>query len=236
MQGTERNDRVCIGLLVYPDINILDITGPAELFASSGLVDVQLVWKTTTPVRTSGGWHIVPTLSFPKAPQLDVICVPGGRGQIGLMHDDETLDFLKQQAAGARYVTSVCTGALVLGAAGLLRGHRATTHWLSHDQLGLFGATPVRERVVVDGNRITGGGVTAGMDFALVLLAELFGEQEAHAVQLAAEYDPAPPYAAGRPDLAPPDVLELVRSRTAAKQEHRRQVSEEAARRLRGRD
>ncbi|MGH3536732.1 MAG: DJ-1/PfpI family protein [Pseudonocardiaceae bacterium] len=229
----ERPDKVRIGLLLFPDMNALDVTGPAEIFAGSTSVDLQLVWKTTTPVRTSAGWHIVPTLSFRDTPQLDVICVPGGSGQIALMDDDETLGFLTRQAAGARYVTSVCTGALLLGAAGLLRGYRATTHWMSHDQLALFDARPTHERVVVDGNRITGAGVTAGVDFAFVVLAELFGEQEAHAVQLAVEYDPAPPYAVGRPELAAQEVVSRVKARAAARQDNRVLASQSAARRLR---
>lgn len=132
-----------------------------------------------------------------------------------LLRDSATLDFVRQQAAGARYVTSVCTGALVLGAAGLLRGKRATTHWGSHDLLAAFGAVPVRKRVVRDGNLLTGGGVTAGIDFALTLAAELAGQAAAEAIQLNLEYAPAPPFTAGTPDTAPPDVLDAVRSRSA---------------------
>ena len=230
--GQERHDKLRIGLVVYPDVNALDVTGPAEVFAGSASADVQLLWKTITPVRTAAGWHIVPTLSFSEAPQMDVICVPGGRGQIMLMDDEETLQFLKRQAAGARYITSVCTGALLLGAAGLLRGYRATTHWMSHDQLDLFDARPEKERVVIDGSRITGAGVTAGVDFALVVLAELFGKQEAQAVQLAVEYDPAPPYDAGRPELAPQEVVARVKARATARQESRFVASKSAANRL----
>ena len=215
-------------------MNALDAVGPAEIFTGSRHVDLHLVWKTTTPVRTSAGWRLVPTTPFPKAPQLDVVCVPGGSGQIALMDDEGVLDFLRKQAAGARYVTSVCTGALLLGAAGLLDGYRATTHWMSHDQLALFGAIPVRQRVVVDRNRITGGGVTAGVDFALGVLAELFGEQEADAVQLATEYDPQPARAVGRPELATPELVERVRAQTQARQERRSRVSAAAAQRLRG--
>ena len=225
---------VSIGILVYPDMNALDAIGPAEIFAGSRHVNLHLVWKTATPVRTSAGWRVVPTTAFPKAPQMDVFCVPGGSGQIALMDDEEVLDFLRKQATGARYVTSVCTGALVLGAAGLLNSRRATTHWMSHDQLALFGAIPVHERVVVDGNRITGGGVTAGMDFALVVLAELFGVEEADAVQLSAEYDPQPSRAVGRPGLANPALVEQVRAQNAARQGRRLQVSTQAAERLRG--
>lgn len=232
VMNDSQHEKARIGLLVYPDMNALDVIGPAEIFAGSVLAETHLVWKTTAPVRTSGGWDLVPTLSFTDAPQFDVICVPGGSGQIALMEDEETLEFIRRQAATARYVTSVCTGALVLGAAGLLRGYRATTHWMSHDQLALFGAVPEHERVVVDGNRITGAGVTAGMDFALVVLAELFGEREAHAAQLAVEYDPAPPYAAGRPQLASDDVVHRVTTRAEARQDRRMLASQSAARRL----
>ena len=223
-----------IGILVYPDMNALDAVGPAEIFSGSRRVDLRLVWKTATPVLTSAGWRMVPTTPFAESPQLDVVCVPGGGGQIALMDDQQVLNYLRKQAAGARYFTSVCTGALVLGAAGLLDGYRATTHWMSHDQLALFGATPVKERVVLDGNRITGAGVTAGVDFALSVLAELFGEEEADAVQLAAEYDPQPPRTAGSPELASPALVERVRERAAARQEQRLQVSTAAAGRMRG--
>ena len=142
---------------------------------------LHLVWKNPRAGRDQQGLEIVPTTSFADCPPLDVICVPGGAGQIALMEDEETLDFLRRQAAGARYVTSVCTGSLVLGAAGLLRGYRAACHWMSRDQLALLGATPVAERVVKDRNRITGGGVTAGIDFALSLVAELCGAELARA-------------------------------------------------------
>ncbi|HKS46428.1 MAG TPA: DJ-1/PfpI family protein [Amycolatopsis sp.] len=233
MTASGQLEKVRVGLLVYPEVNALDVIGPAEIFAGSSHVDVHLVGKTITPVRTSGGWRIVPTTSFADTPELDVLCVPGGVGQIALMTDEKTLGFVRRQAATARYVTSVCTGALLLGAAGLLRGYRATTHWMSHDQLALFGAVPQRQRVVVDRNRITGAGVTAGMDFALVVLGELFGEQEAQAVQLAVEYDPAPPYTAGQPHLASADVVAQVTARAVAKQDSRLETSRAAVLRLR---
>ena len=201
-------DKVTIGILVYPDMNALDAVGPAEIFTGSRHVDLHLVWKTTTPVRTSAGWRLVPTTPFPKAPQLDVVCVPGGSGQIALMDDEGVLDFLRKQAAGARYVTSVCTGALLLGAAGLLDGYRATTHWMSHDQLALFGAIPVRQRVVVDRNRITGGGVTAGIDFGLTIAAILRDQATAEYCQLVIEYAPAPPFNAGTPEAAPAAIVQ----------------------------
>ena len=161
-----------IGLLLFPDITQLDMTGPYEVFTKFPDAKVHLVWKSLEPVTAGGGMQIVPTMTFADCPQLDLICVPGGRGMNALLNDAETLGFIRRQAKGARYVTSVCTGALVLGAAGLLKGKRAATHWMSREMLSAFGATPVAERVVVDGHVITGGGVTAGIDFALTVAAE----------------------------------------------------------------
>jgi cyclohexyl-isocyanide hydratase len=168
-------------------------------------------------------------MTFDDCPALDVICVPGGAGVEALMTDAGTLEFIRRQAGGARFVTSVCTGALVLGAAGLLRGRRATTHWAYHELLGIFGAVPVQERVVRDGNLLTGGGITAGIDFALTLASELFGEEAAQAVQLALEYAPAPPFDAGTPFSAPRSIVERARERSAPSVERRRAVSEQAA-------
>ena len=164
-----------IGLLLFPDITQLDMTGPYEVFIKFPDAKVHLIWKTREPVTAGGGMQIMPTTTFADCPQLDLICVPGGAGMNPLLNDAETLDFIRRQAKGARYVTSVCTGALVLGAAGLLKGKRAATHWMSREMLSAFGATPVAERVVIDGNVITGGGVTAGIDFALKVAAEAFG-------------------------------------------------------------
>ncbi|WP_009981980.1 DJ-1/PfpI family protein, partial [Burkholderia pseudomallei] len=192
-----------VGLLLFPQVQQLDLTGPHDVFASLPGVTVRLVWKTREPVASSSGLVLAPNATFDDCPPLDVICVPGGIGVADLMEDADTLAFLRRHAAHARYVSSVCTGALVLGAAGLLRGRRATTHWAFHSLLAPFGATPVRERVVRDGNLVTGGGVTAGIDFALTLAAELVGEDDAQAVQLQLEYAPAPPFAAGDPDTAP---------------------------------
>src|SRR3989440_2371858 len=154
-----------IGLLLFPDITQLDLTGPYEVFIKFPDARVHLVWKSREPVIAGGGMQLMPDMTFAECPQLDLICVPGGAGMNALLDDAETLDFIRAQASGARYVTSVCTGALVLGAAGLLKGKRAATHWMSRDMLAAFGALPVNERVVVDGNVITGGGVTAGGGF-----------------------------------------------------------------------
>ncbi|RAU45089.1 MULTISPECIES: DJ-1/PfpI family protein [unclassified Pseudomonas] len=213
-----------IGLLVFPKVQQLDLTGPYDVFASMPGVTVHLVWKTLDPVSSSTGLGLQPTITFNDCPDLDVICVPGGVGIDALLEDAETLAFIRQQAHNAQYVTSVCTGALVLGAAGLLKGKRATTHWASHGLLASFGATPVKDRVVRDGNLMTGGGVTAGIDFALTLIAELFDPEQAQAIQLQIEYAPAPPFDAGRPDTAPAPVLEMARTRAAPGLQKRREI------------
>ncbi|WP_370151598.1 DJ-1/PfpI family protein [Ferrovibrio sp.] len=221
-----------IGLLLFPDLTQLDLTGPFEVFARVPGAQVHLVWKNLDPVRCDRGLRMLPSTGFADCPQCDVICVPGGPGQIALMEDDETLDFLRRQAAGAQWVTSVCTGALVLGAAGLLKGYRATTHWASHDQLALLGAIPVHERWVIDRNRVTGGGVTAGIDFALALVATMAGEDTARAIQLGIEYDPAPPFAAGSPTGAGQQVLDLLRPAMAPMLEKRLMATKAAAAKL----
>jgi cyclohexyl-isocyanide hydratase len=221
-----------IGLLLFPDITQLDMTGPYEVFTKLPGAEVHLVWKSLDPVTANGGMKITPTTTFATCPQLDVVCVPGGPGMNPLLNDEETLAFLRSQAAGARYVTSVCTGALVLGAAGLLKGKRAATHWMSRDMLKAFGATPVAQRVVIDGNVITGGGVTAGIDFALTVAAEAFGEDLAKAIQLGIEYDPHPPFAAGSPEGAGPAIVEKARAGASQRQAERAEAVARAAARL----
>jgi cyclohexyl-isocyanide hydratase len=223
-----------IGLLLFPNITQLDLTGPYEVFIKFPDANVRLIWKTLDPLTAGGGMQIVPDTTFADCPQLDLVCVPGGAGMNPLLNDDETLAFLKQQAANARYVTSVCTGALVLGAAGLLKGKRATTHWMSHDMLEALGAIPVTERYVIDGNIVTGGGVTAGIDFALAIAADLHGEDVARSIQLAIEYDPAPPFASGSPANADPALVERTRQMAAARQNERREAVEQAAMKISG--
>ncbi|RQP28078.1 DJ-1/PfpI family protein [Burkholderia ubonensis] len=217
-----------IGFLVFPGVQQLDLTGPHDVLASLPDAAAHLVWKTREPVASSSGLALTPGHTFADCPPLDVICIPGGTGITGLLSDRETIDFVRERSATARYVTSVCTGALLLGAAGLLRGHRATTHWAFHALLEPLGAVPVRERVVRDGNLITGGGVTAGIDFALTIAAELAGDEEAQAIQLELEYAPAPPFDAGSPDTAPAGVVTRVRERSAANLARRRQAIERA--------
>ncbi|WP_175983773.1 DJ-1/PfpI family protein [Burkholderia vietnamiensis] len=219
-----------IGLLVFPGVQQLDLTGPHDVLASLPDAAVHLVWKSRDTVASSSGLALAPTCTFDDCPPLDVICVPGGIGINELLLDAQTIAFVQQRAATARYVTSVCTGALLLGVAGLLKGRRATTHWAFHSLLEPLGAEPVRERVVRDGNLITGGGVTAGIDFALTIAAELAGVEEAQSIQLALEYAPAPPFDAGSPDTAPASVLERVTQRSAAGLEKRRQTIDAALR------
>ncbi|MEN4802346.1 DJ-1/PfpI family protein [Pantoea agglomerans] len=221
-----------IGLLLFPDVTQLDLTGPWEVFARTPGVECHLIWKDLQPVRSHRGLSILPTTTFADCPPLDVICVPGGPGQIALMSDDVTLNFLRQQADQAKWVTSVCTGSLVLGAAGLLKGYRATSHWSSIDQLALLGAEPVSQRVVRDRNRISGAGVTSGIDFALTLVAEIAGDAVAKSVQLQMEYDPEPPFTSGSPHTASPQEVEQARAKMAEFLATRRAATERAALRL----
>ena len=221
-----------IGLLLFPDITQLDMTGPYEVFIKFPDTKVHLVWKSREPVTAGGGMQIVPTTTFSECPQLDLICVPGGGGMNALLNDAETLGFIRAQAKGARYVTSVCTGALVLGAAGLLKGKRAATHWMSREMLSAFGATPVAERVVVDGSTITGGGVTAGIDFALHVAAHLHGAAFAQKTQLGMEYDPKPPFDAGSPERADPALVAQARADATKRQAERQTAVDQAAAKL----
>ena len=218
-------------MLLYPRMTQLDLTGPYEVLSRFEELNLHLVWKNLDLVTDSGGLRLLPARTFADCPQADILFVPGGPGQISLMEDKEVLSFLRRQASGARYVTSVCTGSLVLAAAGLLTGYRATCHWLSLDQLAYFGAVPVRERVVLDRNRVTGAGVTSGIDFALTLAACLFGEERAK--QLAMEYDPKPPFAGGTPGTAGPQLVESLRAANAAFQKEREEAARRAAAALR---
>jgi cyclohexyl-isocyanide hydratase len=222
-----------IGLLVFPGVTQLDLTGPLQVFSSVPGAKVHLIWKRVEPVPSDSVLVLTPTITFADCPQLDVICVPGGRGSDDMVNDEDVLAFLRRQAEHAKYITSVCTGSLVLGAAGLLRGYRAATHWTAMEFLASFGATPTKTRVCVDRNRvITGGGVTAGIDFALTLVSILVNRQAAEAIQLRLEYNPAPPYDAGSPDTAPPEILALVKERIAPAQTRRSEAIARAAARL----
>src|ERR1700679_4283316 len=221
-----------IGLLVFPKLTQLDLTGPLQVFSSVPGAQVHLIWKRIEPVPSDSVLVLTPTISFADCPLLDVICVPGGVGTDDMIDDAEMLDFLRRQAVGAKYITSVCTGSLVLGAAGLLKGYRAATHWTAVDFLKAFGAIPAKTRVCVDRNRVTGGGVTAGIDFALTLVSIMVDRPTAEAIQLRLEYNPAPPFNAGSPDAAPPEVLARMQERIAVTQPRRSEAIHRAAARL----
>jgi cyclohexyl-isocyanide hydratase len=218
-----------IGMLIFDDMTQLDFTGPYEVFAQMEGCEVRVIAKSREPIAAKGGLKFLPDTTLAEAPQLDVLFVPGGPGVGALMEDRTVLGFLRRQAAGATYVTSVCTGALVLGAAGLLKGYRATTHWLSLDLLPLFGVSVARERVVIDRNRITGGGVTAGIDFALVIAAQVLGTDAAKTIQLLIEYNPAPPFACGHPETADAPIVEGLRTARAPMQAARLEAARRAA-------
>src|SRR6202051_3405739 len=221
-----------IGLVIFPKVTQLALTGPVQVFSSVPGAKVHLIWKRIEPVPSDSVLTLTPTITFADCPQLDVICVPGGGGSDDMVNDEEMLDFLRRQATGARYITSVCTGSLVLGAAGLLKGYRATTHWSAMDLLGAFGATPTKTRVCVDRNRITGGGVTAGIDFALTLVSIMVDRPTAEMIQLRLEYNPAPPFNSGSPDTAAPEILALMQEKIAPARQRRSEANGRAAARL----
>jgi cyclohexyl-isocyanide hydratase len=221
-----------IGLVIFPKVTQLDLTGPVQVFSSVPGARVHLIWKRIEPVPSDSVLVLTPTTTFADCPQLDLICVPGGMGTDDMVNDQEMLDFLRRQAVGAKFVTSVCTGSLVLGAAGLLRGYRAATHWSAVDLLAPYGATPSNTRVCVDRNRVTGGGVTAGIDFALTLVSILVDRPTAEMIQLRLEYNPAPPFNSGSPDTAPPEILALIKEKNAPFRARRNEANARAAARL----
>lgn len=218
--------RLKIAMLIHPKMVMQDLIGPLTVF-NLMRCEIHLVWKNREPIMTEVGLPIVPTTVFGDCPDtLDVLFAPGGLdGTIAAMGDPEVLQFLADRGRNARYVTSDCTGSLVLAAAGLLRGYKATSHWSVRDHLALMGATPVHERVVQDRNRITGGGVTAGIDFGLTIAALLRSQAEAEAIQLVIEYAPAPPFNAGTPETAPKAILDRVVANRADPVERARQMA-----------
>ncbi len=203
-----------IGLLAFEGLDQIDLTGPFEVLSRLPNSTTRLYARSLEPVRDVKGLRLTPDATFEQAPQLDVLHIPGGYGQEALMEDDVTLDWVRRQATGARCVLSVCTGALICGAAGLLKGRRATTHWTAFHLLPLFGATPVNERVVIDGNMVFAAGVTAGIDGALRVAAQLRGDDIARGIQLYLQYAPEPPFDSGTPETAPAAVLEAARRAT----------------------
>ncbi|WP_262330206.1 DJ-1/PfpI family protein [Bosea sp. BH3] len=221
-----------IGFLFFPGMTQLDVTGPFEVLARLPHARIHLLWKRIEPITSDVGLTLMPTTAFEDCPQLDVLCVGGGPGQMALMDDAEVMGFIARSGASARYVTSVCAGCFILAGAGLLEGYRSACHWLSRDQLSVLGAIPVDERIVVDRNRISGGGVTAGIDFAFRVAAELCGEDLAKRLQLMLEYDPKPPFDINERN-APAALLAEVRSAAAPMLAERLRSSERAAARLR---
>lgn len=201
-----------IVFVLFDNVTQLDFTGPVQFLSRLPGADVHVVSKTGAAVTTDSGFSILPRSGFDQCPQADIICVPGGHGVRDAIADAQIVDFVRTQASGAQYVTSVCTGAFILGAADLLHGKEATCHWAYTHLLPLFGATHRPARVVRDGNLITAGGVTSGIDFALELIATISGEDVARSIQLALEYDPAPPFVGGTPASAPDAIVSNLRA------------------------
>ena len=222
-----------VAMLVYPRMVMLDLVGP-QTALNIAQCEIHLVWKDKTPVPTELGISVTPTTTFAECPQdVDVVFVPGGiMGTTACMNDPEVLSFLANTGARAKYVTSVCTGALVLGAAGLLKGYRAATYWPVMDILPILGATPVHDRVVIDRNRMTGGGVTAGIDFGLVLAEKLRGREMAERVQLTIEYAPKPPFHSGTPEEADPALVGKLKAGRVGMDGGARKAAMAAAQRL----
>ncbi len=221
-----------IGLALFPGLCQLDMTGPHEVLVRLPGARVDVVAKTAEPIRTDRGLTIAPDTALGLATQYDVFVMPGGPGQQALMEDGEWLGFLREQAKGAKVVMGVCTGALVMGAAGLLRGYKATTHWSCHDLLSILGAEPVDKRVVIDRDRVTAAGVTSGIDGALALAEMLAGREVAERIQLGMEYQPEPPTDAGHPRSAPAALVASMRDSGAKFYEERKVACERAAARL----
>lgn len=226
------DDPFVVGFLLFPRLTLLDLVGPYQVFSQVPGFEVHLIAKTAAPVPDNNRVSLTPTATFDTAPRLDLLCVPGGPGEADAYEDEATLRFVQAAARDARYTTSVCTGSLILGAAGLLIGKRAASHWGSRDMLSYFGATPDDGRVVVDGDLITGGGVTAGIDLALEVVARVRGPETAQARQLSIEYAPAPPFDAGRPETAPAAVVARVSDAMRGSLQTRRERAQRAARRI----
>lgn len=210
----QEGQRLQVGMIIFDGMTNQDFVGPNDIFSRVPDMDIDVLAKTDGPIRTDARGRILPDKALRDAkPHYDLLFIGGGGGTTPLMEDAEVLDFLREKARTAHYITSVCTGALVLGAAGLLDGYRAATHWAAMDVLPLLGAIPTKQRVVIDRNRITGGGITAGIDFGLTVISELWGAELAQVIQLGMEYDPHPPFNSGSPDTANPQVLAIARQK-----------------------
>jgi cyclohexyl-isocyanide hydratase len=214
VQAQTRPSATRIQMLVYPGMTLQDLVGPLQVWAAWPGADIQFAWKSAGPVPTDSGLAVIATTSLADAwTEPDILFAPGGLlPTFELLEDAEVIGFLRSRGEHAKWITSVCTGAVLLGAAGLLRGYRAATHWFARDSLAMFGATPSNERWVIDRNRATGGGVTAGIDFGLAVLSHLAGPDLARMVQLALEYSPQPPFRSGTPEEATPQTLAALRA------------------------
>jgi cyclohexyl-isocyanide hydratase len=232
MKTIEGANHLHIGAIIFPQIDQTDFTGPFEILSRLPDSTFHIVWKEKTPIRDIRGLILTPEETFAEVPLLDVLLVPGGPGQQRLMEDDAVLSFIRRQAEAAKYVFSVCTGALLCGAAGLLKGVKATTHWASFHLLPYFGAIPVDQRVVTDGKIVTAAGVTAGLDGALVIAALLRGNEVAKEIQLGIEYAPEPPFQSGTPRTAPPEVVQAFKNFTSKLTEARLITAKRVAERL----
>ncbi|GAA4426296.1 DJ-1/PfpI family protein [Bremerella cremea] len=221
-----------IGALIFPDMDQMDLTGPYSVLCRLTSLPVQLFWKTKESIRDQSGLRLSPDASLAEAEPLDLLLVPGGYGQQALMNDDAVLEFVARQSVAARLTFSVCTGSLICGAAGLLQGKKATTHWTALHLLKYFGAIPTNERVVVDGDLVTAAGLTSGIDGALRVAAMLRGEEVARQIQLAIQYAPEPPFSSGSPEVASPETLAHVREQTSGITSQRLATAIEVARRL----
>lgn len=219
--------KLTIGMLLFPDVTLQDFAGPYDVFIRAECFQVFIVSRDTDPLHAEGGLTLKADLSFEESPLFDILFVPGGRGITPLLTNQAYHTFLRKQGAHAQYITAVCTGSLLLAASGLLKGYKATTHWRSIELLRMLGVEAVEERVVTDRNRITGGGITAGIDFGLVLTALIGGEDVAKTVQLLLEYDPMPPFQSGSPRTAEPPILQKGMEITQALFESRRKIIEQ---------
>ena len=232
MPEVTQTNHLQLGAILFPGMDQADFTGPFEVLVNIPDSTFHILARDRAPVRDARGLILTPQMALAEAPQLDVLLVPGGAGVNALMEDEVVLSFIRRQASDAKIVFSVCTGALVLGAAGLLKGRRATTHWASHDLLPALGAQPVNERVVVDGNIVTAAGVTSGIDAALRVVSLLRGDQIARTIQLYLQYAPEPPFRCGTPESAPPELAQAIRSRLAEVIENRRVIVNRLAAKL----
>jgi cyclohexyl-isocyanide hydratase len=197
-----------IGLVFYPGMTSLDMVGPQQVFSALPGVQIHRIWKTLDPIKTDDGMMVLPDTTFENCPPLDVICIGGGLGQGAVEDDPEILAFLRKQGSTAKFITSVCGGSVFLAKSGLLFGYRAATHWAMRQQLAKLGVEVGTERIVIDRNRITGGGVTAGIDFGLTIASILCGEEVAKIIQLLLEYNPAPPFDVGSPEKAGAELVD----------------------------